>query len=362
MLAGSQRMVATAPWTSVYYGPLSELSFILRTLELFRLAQHDTAETLNTLTNMFEVLPLSAGLSRSQTDVVPGDGRRESTPVDASDRNLLFYLPEESLAVELIDALFGPAHSSLSFLHEGHFKVMVHQVYAGDQLDRNAIQRVSPLLLQAIALGFLYCRSQHQLRGCTEVLAEAVNYHKEGQKLLDFTRCDNLVAIQALLCSIVFLMSTSNLAAAHSLIGIAYSSALQLGLNRIDASADVTDEHRMKITIFATIIKIDMQISLLIDVPSMVPEDLLQSCLAHLHRISHHLGIADLELEVFTKHLELLRFTYTARQSVFNAKENPTEDFIDAKILSLIERELHGWTEDVSDLLSRLQDRRDLVM
>jgi hypothetical protein len=368
MLAGCQRMVATAPWTSTYYGPSSELSFIMRTLELFRITHHDMAETLNTLTGMFDVVPLFDGFSHSQADKASEifrAERRDSTPTDSHEPSLapdLPDLPEQTLTGELIDALFGRSHSFLNFLHEGHFKVMVHQVYARNQLDHNALQRVYPLLLQAIALGFLYCRSHHQLRGCNESLGEAVKYHMEAQKLLDMTKCDDLVAIQALLCSIVFLMSTSNLAAAHSLTGLAYSSALRLGLNQVDLGGGVTDEHRMKITIFATIVKIDILICLLIDIPSMVPESLVQSCLADLHRIADRVGATGMELEVFTKHLELLRFTYTARQSVFSGKESSSEDFIDTKALFLVEKELHGWTEDVSDLLSRLQDRQDLAM
>lgn len=352
MLAGSQRLICPAPWTSSFFGALSEVSFILRTLELFDRGAYSPHASLGPAMAIFN-LPL------------PIEASTHSSPARSPDANVNSPMPERATTMELIGSLFARSHVFLSFLHEQHFRSMVGLLYDPRSSHGDAYNRFLPLFHHVVALGYLFCRPQHQDYGCKFVLGEAMKHFQAGQRLLDVTRCDDLISIQALLCGIVFLMSTSRIAPAHTLIGLASSSAMRLGLHCTtgDSPQMLPDEKHMRVLVFATVVKLDMYASLILDLPRFIQDELVDASVDALHATFGEGDQLGLSLEASIKHLELLRFTCSTRQAVFfNPATGQSVDMVDSKQLSRVEKDLHRWVKDVSVLLSRLGDSSEFAM
>lgn len=352
MLAGSQRLICPAPWTSSFFGALSEVSFVLRTLELFDRGAYSPQRSLGPAMAIFS-LPL------------PVDVAVKSSPTRGSTAHVNMPMPEKATTLELIGSLFARSHAFMSFLHEQHFRSMVGLLYDPSTSHGDAYGRFLPLFHNVVALGYLFCRPQHRDHGCAFALGEALKHFQAGQNLLDVTQCDDLISIQALLCGIVFLISTSRIAPAHALIGLATSSAMRLGLHCTISNNPqmLQDEKHMRVLVFATVVKLDMYASLILDLPRFVQDELVDASVSALHATFGEGDQLSLSLEASIKHLELLRFTCATRQAVFfNTNTGQSVETVDSKQLSAVEVDLHRWTNDVSVLLSRLGDGNEFAM
>lgn len=344
MLTGCNRLISPAPWKSSFYGALSELSFILRTLELFDKGAYSPHRSLGPATDIFNRDPL---------DVVP----------DSEDG--LSRLPEKEVTLQLMRSVLDRSHIFISFLHQTHFRSMIESVYNEPDTSKDAHSSSLALLHYVIALGYLFSRPIHHDRGCLDAVTEATKHFDTGQQLLDTGRCDDLVSLQALLCSASFLISTSRIAAAHGVIGLATSAATRLGLhNGVTCQMSMTqDEKEMRILVFAALVKMDLYASLILDLPRFIQDEFVDACLHDVRELSGYRGKLALGHRASIKHLELLRSTCKARQAVFtdSAADNSAQT-VDPKGLAATEVELHRWTREVSQHLFPLGDRAEFAM
>ena len=344
MLTGCNRLISPAPWKSSFYGALSEVSFILRTLELFDQGAYSPQQSLGPATDIF---------NRDAIDAV-------SDPEDD-----LCRLPEKQTTLQLVRSVLDRSHTFIGFLHQKHFRDTIDFVYDEPHMNRDAYASFLPLLHHVIALGYLFSRPLHQENGCLSAVTEAAHHFDTGQYLLNIGRCDGLVSLQALLCGVYFLISTSRVAVAHGLIGLAASAATRLGLHDGVASqvGMAQEEKNLRILVFAALVKMDLYASLVLDLPRFIQDEFVDACLHDIRELCSHRGRLDLGHRASIKHLELLRSTCKARQAVFidSTADNPTQT-VNPKSLAAAEVELHRWTREVSQLLFPLGDRAEFAV
>ncbi|ETN40756.1 uncharacterized protein HMPREF1541_05036 [Cyphellophora europaea CBS 101466] len=331
---------------------MSEVSFILRTLELFDLGAYSPQQSLGPVTEVFN-LPLPPDTMVRQPSIIRVD--RQSTSA----------LPEKATTLRVVGSVFARDHPFLDFLHPQHFRDMVEIIYEERGTRDEAYVRFLPLLHHVLALGYLFCRKEHETRGCSQAIDTAMKHFAHSQQLLNVIRCDDLLSMQTLLCGAVFLMSTSRIATGHALIGLAASSAMRLGLpcEANNTAPMLQDERQMRDLVFASLLRMDMYTSLILDLPRFIQDDLVDLSLNSLYaRLSEEEKI-EFRTEASIKHLELLRLTCNARRAVYvNPMTGERIETIDLNQLSSVEGELHRWTEEVSVLFSRVPKSVDLAM
>lgn len=173
-------------------------------------------------------------------------------------------LPPKDEVDGLIDNVFAVKHPMLAFLHEQYFRDTVELVYTAATRDE-AIDRFLPMLHMALALGYLFSSKAHRA-GCSTAQQKAVNHYLAGQNLLQPLQMTSMIALQSLLCSIVWLVSTCRTAQAHPQVGLAVSLALRLGIHTSSGSLPL-EERLLRARVFAAVSYIDMYVSMLLDAP-----------------------------------------------------------------------------------------------
>lgn len=180
-------------------------------------------------------------------------------------------LPSRQQALRLIDAVFDSQHPMLAFLHEQYFRDTVDMVYTATSKD-DAIDRFLPLLHIILGLGYLYCRSVHEAghnegrAGCEVALEKATAHYLSSRALLQPLGLSTMTTLQALLCSVVWLISTCRIEEAHPSIGLAVSLALRLGLHVSNISLPA-EEKMLRGKVFAAIVHIDAYASMILGLP-----------------------------------------------------------------------------------------------
>lgn len=345
MMTGWDRIMRTAPWATSFYGASSEMSFILRTLEMFQ--KHN--ETLHP--QRFAVVADLFNLP------IPAQTALDQLPNRA--------LPSRNTALLLVDALFARCHPLLTFLNEKDFLEMVDLTYDSTPSPIPAADHFLPLLHFAFALGYLFKLQYHRDNGCQSALGEAAKQFRAGHDMMDFAYNNDLTSLQSLLCAIVFLFSTSRVTSAHPLIGMACSMALRLGLHSgtTESIHLSIQERKARTLVLAAVLKLDIYASLILGLPPFIQRDMVDlSPISHLMATSEKEG--DFETAITLKHLSLLEITRSSQRTVFT-KEHTTEqnaESIDIKHFEDAERSLREWKESLSPLLAQLDDGKKHTM
>lgn len=348
MLAGCRRLISSPPWASYLYGPLSETAFILRILETFDRKGLQLQYALLSTTEIFD-LPFP----------VTDDANNEATLSFAVLPAVPYSLPDIDDTLRLIGSLFDRSHPFLDFLHEQHFRDMVTILYHHSHTQRDACTRFLPLFHHVLALGYLFSHELHRERGCDPVVKNAVHHFQAGQRMLNTTQCDNLLSVQTLLCGAVFLISTSRMSRAHGLLSLASSGAVRMGLH-----CDVTTKHHVspeersiRVLLFTTLAKLDALVSLILDLPRLLPHSLVDTGVNSFYATFGHGSSQKLDpsMAVSIKHLELLTYTSATRRTIFtDAATGEAVDTVKLSRLATLEKDLYHWTEEISTLLARL--------
>lgn len=347
MLAGCQRLITSPPWSTRLYGPLSETAFVLRTLEIFNRSEPQARQVPFPTIDIFDLpLPPNGDLGK---DLVFASTMLPSLP----------SLPDRDHTTRLIDFLFDLSHSLLDFLHERHFRDMVKMLYDQYQTQKDACARFLPLFHNVLALGCLFHHGLHGELGCEIVLKDAMRHFDTSQRMLVLTQTDNLISVQSLLCGAVFLMSTSRMSRAHALLSLASSGAIRLGLHcDVTANHQVSPEERsMRILLFTALAKVDAYINLILDLPRLLPQSLVDAGVNNFYATFGNGSVFDIgpDMGASIKHLELLTYTRATRQAVFtDAATGEAVETVKLSSLELLEKDLHQWTQDISHLLSRI--------
>jgi hypothetical protein len=163
-----------------------------------------------------------------------------------------------------------------------------------------------------------------------------------GQDSLDL-QCRDLLSLQVVLAAIAFLTCTSRIALAHSLIGLACSSALKLGLHSGSSVGDsVVDEARAKA--LASVLDSDIYTSLLLGLPPFLRIGDINT------RLYKAFCKDDLGREARNRHVDLMRLTGLSRDTIFEQTE------VNIRQLEDVEKSLHQWAKDAQPLLAGLGD------
>lgn len=348
MLAGCQRLDGALPWATAYYGSLSEVSFALRTLELFDQGAYSPEQSLTVLSGMFNkpVPPVA---------LVPSGSISLQQPSTS--------LSERNTAIRMVESLFSSSHPFAAFLGRSATRDIIEAVHNPTNVVHLHNHTPSFALYHSVlALAYvMHCKAQgHQ--SCAEIMDMAWNHFREGQSLLNQWSCDDVLSLQALLCLMVFLISTSCMRSAHGLLSIMYSTLIRLGFHGDESTGQSKSPHdTLRVMIFSTAIKIDLYISLILDIPRLIADEHVRRCIDTLHRLPEH----DTNLSVLasTKQLEMLHFTHTARQSVFGQSGSGSDtDLIDAEKLSNLEQDLRRWTGELSSLVLQIGEQAEYAM
>lgn len=348
MLAGCRRLISSPPWNTSLYGPLSETAFILRTLEIFNLNRAGVRQALLPILGIFD-LPFPTATEPNWSINLP----RLSLPWTPNN------LPNRDDATRLLDSVFKRTHPFLDFLHEPSFHNMVTILYGQSSEQDDTRTQFLPLFHQAIALGYLMDRDWHRQRGCQFAVDRAILHFKAGQNLLDTTQLDSLMSLQALLCSAIFLISTSRISRAYTFLSLASSTAMRLGLHcDVTAKPDIAwQERSLRIAAFISLARLDLYASLVLDLPALLPDTVLDTGINTVYATLGHCSTRELDANTETaiKHLELLRFTSTTRRAVFtDVTTGEAVESISSSLLGALDERLRHWTQEISQLLAQI--------
>lgn len=338
MMTGSDRMTRVAPWATSFYGASSELSFILRILEMFQKCESTThSERFLVVAQLFDLpMPKQEAVSVMQYGV----------------------LPPKDTALSLLDALFARCHLLLAFLHEQKFREMVEFTYGPTPLPTTASDRFIPLIHFAFALGYLFDMQHHRDSGCAVALEEATKHFSAGRDCMRVPYHTDLISLQSLLCAAVFLFTTSRIPSAHPVIGMACSMALRLGLHS-DASEKIDlppQECKVRSLVWASVLKLDLYASLILDLPRFIQRDTVDlTPITILATTSEAEG--DFRTASSLKHLILLDITWSRQTSaILKDSHDGLTPSIDLKHFEDAEREFQEWKTTLSTLLAKMGD------
>ena len=329
MLAGCDRFVNTSPGVTCFYGAYSELSFILRTLELFQQDEPVSPEMrFLVVSNLFN-LPLSP-------------------PSQNISQNSEALFPPHDVGLVLSDGLLSKGHPMLCFLSEQ----LIRDVASRDL----SIPGPSLSLLHMVrALGYLLDTARHREEGCRSNLQHATDHFHTGLAMLRPVEVTDVTSLQAVLCAIVFLLSTSRMASAHSLIGTACSAALRLGLHSHAGGphSNTATERTSRIRLLATVMRLDLFTSLILDLPPFLHRDVVP--LTHIARLASE---AEAEKDLLTaaalRQVCLLAIPLSKRVYGYS---NPA--YVDARHFEDVQNEFHCWKVEASSLLACLGQSRE---
>lgn len=249
MLARCPRFVQRGTGIECFYGSYSDVSFILRTIDLLdrgpSVPQHR------------QLCIISDMLGR------PLHHEPDEASLEHAD---VYLLPDD--VYRLINVLLSRGDLMLGFLPEQELKDAVAEVQTGRPIPNDLLF----LLHMCLSLGYLYSSDMHRKRNCELTLRDATRHFRIGMSLSTQHRTSNIHALQAMLCAITFLMSGFRCTSAHALIGTAYSLALHLGL--FSRWADLThmsvEERRVRTRLLATFLSIDAIVGLILDLPAFI--------------------------------------------------------------------------------------------
>ncbi len=342
MLAGCDRLIRVGQGATCFYGAYSELSFILRTLEVF---QRDPVVSLDqrflVVSRLFDLpLPLLQENDNSNPTIT---------------------LPHPDVISTLLDAVFAKEHPMLSFLSEEHIRG-VATILTGQQPLSLSDQSLSVFHL-TLALGYLFDSTRHGKDKCINILHHATNHFHIGLAMVMPIQVNDFISLQAILCATIFLMSTSRITTAHSLIGTACSLALRLGLHfaRSSPSAISTEDRRERTRLLATVMRLDLFASLILDLPAFLHRDSVS--LPYIARLASE-AEAEQDLRTAAALRQVCLLAIPVSKRTYGSAEPPPDGSltsVDIKHFEESRNEFQSWKLETSSLLACLgnskQDR-----
>ncbi|OAL75137.1 C6 transcription factor [Trichophyton violaceum] len=186
-------------------------------------------------------------------------------------------LPSKKEARKFCTHALEDACCIMRFLHKPTFWAMFDRVY-DTPLEQFSNEENSflPLLYLALAVGCLFrgpgdCTLEKS--GYESAVDQGFQYFKAGRQLLDITECRDLTSLQAVCFMILFLQASANIRTCYSYIGIALRAAVRLGLHRSVSVKFNPIELETRKRIFWVVRKMDVHVSTILGLPSMLSED-----------------------------------------------------------------------------------------
>ncbi|KAM5463145.1 Gypsy retrotransposon integrase-like protein 1 [Microsporum ferrugineum] len=205
--------------------------------------------------------------------------RMKSTSESPIDTHLspVHDLPSKQEAHKFCTHALEDACCIMRFLHKPTFWAMFDRVY-DTPLEQYSNEENSflPLLYLALAVGCLFrgpgdCTLEKS--GYESAVDQGFQYFRAGRQLLDITECRDLTSLQAVCFMILFLQASANIRTCYSYIGIALRAAVRLGLHRSVPVKFNPIELETRKRIFWVVRKMDVHVSTILGLPSMLSED-----------------------------------------------------------------------------------------
>ncbi|KAH8179329.1 hypothetical protein LIA77_00848 [Sarocladium implicatum] len=337
MLSGWDRAFTLPSGETCFYGAFSDVSFALRTIELFR------AET-------------------SVRDGGDFDRLHEAFARVFAKPTSTQHLPP--LGTGTYQPHLDASHLIHSFISSQQLRDTAENFTSSD--DATALLRVSA------ALQTLTNAEAHKSEGCREMVQLACHEFEDGFNTLRLIQQDSLVSLQAMLCAATFMLSTGRVTAAHSLTSTASSLALRLGLFSKGMAASKPERRTNTVRILATVMSLDMLTSLILDLTPSLPRDAFDNTgVLTLSREFETEG--DLRTAAMLRQVCVLFVPLTLRNLTRSASRDLPEAehekiMEDIRRLETAHTGFRRWKRDVSSLLTALgiheekQMIRDLEM
>lgn len=91
--------------------------------------------------------------------------------------------------------------------------------------------------------------------------------------MMDVTECRDIESVQAMFCTIMFLLASAKTYTCYSHLGIVLRACVRLGLHRSIPNQFDPIEQEVRKRVFWSIRKVDMYVSMLLGLPNMMSED-----------------------------------------------------------------------------------------
>lgn len=188
-----------------------------------------------------------------------------------------------------------------------------------------------------------------------------------ARRMIELNRCRDILGLQAIVCLALFLMSTSRLATAHTMIGVAVSASMRMGLHSQASSTGSTPLSReIKIRVFWTVVKLDIYASIILGLPCMIDlayvDQLKPSGFCRDYSNEENGGFASIasrqKFAASAQYLELLliirrlmkRFYPKTDEEAENS--NPSKGFtVNSAAIDEMKEEFKNWREGLADAL-----------
>lgn len=330
MLMGHNRYVEKAPGVSCFYGAYSDISFILRTMELLKLGPSESQDQRlcimsDLLSRPLAPLPDSLNPASSLCDMPEDAGSLVSAVMERGDL-MLCFLTEEPLREAIVD----PGSPSVS---------------------RHTMQ----LLHLVLALGCLYKSQHHGGDLCEAALQRATQHFNMGMTAGVPGLAQDLTSLQTVLCAIIFLFSGYRTSMAHSLIGTACSLALRLGLLSSSCllSNGSAQDRKARAKLLAVVLTVDMLGSMILDLPPFIHWDSVPHA-ALLELAMEAEAEGDLRTAAISRQCSLLAIPLSSRtHRAIHQSDGPPEEG-NIRLFQQAVEDCQRWRRDVSPLMVKL--------
>jgi hypothetical protein len=244
--------------TNSYYGPLSDVSFVLRTVETLQVIPASSTGT----PIVRDIAAVSDLIDRSPT---------QSRHLDPSRVNRsVFDMP--SNARDLVRVLLDRQDLMLSFIAETDIASWARESH-GELVAHGDIA----LLHAILALAYLYNVNSHIGDQCSEATQLATEHFEISVQLNTSSDLCDESSLATTICVALFQLALSRQPQAYSLIGSASSTALRLGLLSDNDRSDTvpTDSYKLRSRLVATILCLDTVGAIILDLPPFLRTDLM---------------------------------------------------------------------------------------
>ena len=197
-----------------------------------------------------------------------------------------------------------------------------------------------------------------------------------ARQMIDVAGCRTITALQILICFILFLIATARLSTAHTYIGLAFTSAMKMGLHTTASGAEFkTYELNMRTRVFSAILRSDLYVSAVLGLPPLIGdreigaarerdrilinEDHRQSMTPPIHTA--------FQLEATAKHLDILIVVSDTIKTLYHSQPVVQKAaakqvlIISNKTIDTLENNFRAWRASLESLFRRTDDDMEII-
>lgn len=328
--------------SGLYYGPLSDVSFVLSTVKTLRIAPPlDTspAATVEDISVISDLIDL------------PLNDRPGLDPIGVI--NLAYEIPHN--ARDLILCVLERRDLLLSFLAETQVLAT-----ATDPLNEFVTSESLSLLHSVLALAYLYDFGEHRRTSCQESRAKASRYFEISTGLNTVGHASGETSLATSLCNSIYLMAISRNSLAYSYISSACSSVMRLGLmSDHDLPEELPAQTRsLRSRLLATSLCLDMIGSIILDLPPSFRADIAPpSKMLGLARRAE--DVDDLPTAVLLRQAALLAIPLSVRNDP-GPRHYENEDDHQTRLFRHALHDFQKLASEAAPLMAKLADSEQL--